>query len=660
LTQLSQNFEEQKEQMEALAAAVDSLIDISAPLTYRSATHPNQVVLESWWTGLGNTLPIPPQQEIYWHDTFTLRSLHSTMKDYFVPVHSVRPYKLTSGAAVAKTESAIFAIDKSHFIFVGAVTDNEVLTSTHSSLNLRLDGSATALLGSGNAIRDYDPINREALYMQVDGGGEILNFYRLNIDTLVSEDLALDYSIAAAGPPYTLTPVHQMPDRSVLFVNSSGSLAIRAPGGSVTSLVSLAGLSADTLYRIAYDATSDKILLFFVAVSGNTSVIRVNVDGTSPTTLVASAAYAAGMAENVEILMATYFAYRHFGAEVRDGNLYVPMSGLTALNLNRRRVIDIATGVETDIETFDFGVAAGHLEKAVAQATALRELDRIETLDASIVGVAAASLNTGNHRTQASRYWGVDRYSGLFTKLIDIQRLPDDDGWLVKYWNTWGPGPVIGGGGHTLGNYWSTGVLPDDGSSGKVYPVTEYGDGRGDYVVLASYTAEATTKEVVFDWSGQDLSDFEYIEVSLDSGLSGTDTISVQLNGVTSSVYSEVYWRLVNVTNTYTATGGTAIILPSIAAGAISGGRYKLRDKRTFDTTHMQIEGFLSSGITTTLTSSLIGAVDVNIVGEWTSVRIFVTGGVQSFLAGSQFEVTAYRSKSRRRQGADYYGPYVV
>lgn len=654
---LSRIYIEQKTQMEALEAAIDDLIESSTPLTYRSTTRPNQVTLEAWWVAQGKTLPIPPQTRIYWHDTYRLRALFRTTKDFFAPLVKDQPYTAPAGTKL-DTYFRTWAIDRTHFIFTGVqATSLNLMQGIH----LHMDQSAKALTGSSNLpVIAYDPVNREVITLS--NIGTAIDLFRVNLDTGVNTDLGLDYTVS--GPPYLAYPAIQTADRTVYTINNDRELKRRTNAGTITTLVDLDTLSTDFPFRLEYDATTNKIIVFFCAASGNTSVWRLNSDGTGGVVMVASQAFGGGWAESVQIgTVSTARTYRYWGAEVRNGKLYVPETGLTALNVNRRRRIDIATNTYEETELFDFGAARAHLENAVKEATAIRELDRIETLDAAVLGVAAATQNTGNHRAAPTRYWGVDYYSGLLTKLVDIQRLPDDDGWLLTYWNTWGPGPTLDSS-HSLGNYFATSVLPDDGNSGQLKPVTQYGDGLPDYVILKSYTAETSMNSVTLEWGnlGLNLEDFDLIEISFDSGLSATDTISVRFNGVVGA-YTQGLWRLSAATNTYSsAAGGTSIVVPSVAQAATTGGRYKITARRKQDGSFpTQIEGFLTSGVTTTLTNSVLGGVNnQGTNAEITSVTIFTTAGTAQWTAGAQFEVAAIRTKSRYFRTGRFDGPYLV
>lgn len=648
----SQNPTEQKAQMEALANNIDALIDLNQAETYRSTTLPTQGALEAWWLSLGNTLPIPPQRDIYWHDTRILRSLHSTMKDFYAPVMAQPAYLNTLGSD--KDVRCVFLepIDAQHSVYSGTT---QPITGTSSvqpvkTVKLYMDGTAS-LIGTFTAL-DYDPINREIIYASSN------NLRRIHIDTLV--DTSLVAPVSASG----LYVAHQRPDKVVYYCDFDGILRQRDAGGSITTIVTLNTILTGTVYAIRYDVLTDKILLFYYnSVNGHTGVMRINATGAiTATAMVALSAYGAGIAalHSIPIGGGLEYFYSH-GFEVRDGILYVPEVGLSALNVNTRRRIDIATNTVLGTETFDFGEAKSVLDTAVQEATALRDLDDVEVTEGIFFG---STPSTGNHRTQASRYYGVQHLSGLFTKLIDIQRLPSDDGWYIRNWTSWGPGPLLlTSAGHTLGNYWSTGVLPDSTISGKIYAISEYGDLKSDYVTLKSVTADSAVKEMSVDWSDLDMDDFGTIEIEFDSGLSGADTVSVQVNGNTSAAYTQHLFRLNVSTNTYsTAASGTAWLLPSTTIISTMSGRYQILFPMQ-DLGNVlvgQVHGNTFTGTTTGLINAILGQLSHTLTAPLTSVKIFSTGGVQNFQVGSRLIVRAYRTRSRYNRSGAYYGPIVV
>lgn len=630
----SQIASEQKVQMEALAANVDALLAGSTNYTYRSATYPTQVVLEAWWLGMGKTLPIPPQVEIYWHDTYRLRCLLSTLTDYYAPYLTTINTSTVSGTAAG---GYMLPLDELHAVYVGYVQN------VFGSYKMRPDQSCTLITTQG--IIAIDRVNREAVYAA--SGTNILT--RINVDTLVTTSLTDNVGPALSGADYRR--MLQRSDRTVLYhVAGTTLLKRKNTNGTTDTVVDYSTFTSQKLGNIRYDTTSGKIiLLFYTALTGTsgnvTSAWKIDENGSNPTALISAAAYGAGL--HIETDATTI---GQIGVEVRGGILYAPVAGSTYLNLSWRRRIDIATGTDLGNERTDFGEAGVQL--AVAESEAV-------TISNSSTALGFGIRRPGQNWTQQSVYYGVNNMAGLLSRPVDLYRYPSGSGWFVRYHNMQNEmyltvdtasAPQLG-----------TASIPTSKSSGRIYKITQYGDGKGDMWMVKNERYDTGVKEINLDWSAENMAEFGSIVLSFDNGLTGAaENIRIQINGDTTANYSYAAWR--NAVTAVTNTNGSSQTyweLAGVNSLTTGGGRYTLsffmQDEGTAK--FGLVEGNTASGITTGLNISHIGDVTHTLTAPITSVKIFLSGSTAVFAAGTQVEVVAYRTKSRYHRTGAAYGP---
>jgi hypothetical protein len=251
--------------------------------------------------------------------------------------------------------------------------------------------------------------------------------------------------------------------------------------------------------------------------------------------------------------------------------------------------------------------------------------------------------------TMQTGQWGPEYFGFIFEKIIDAQLAPDGSAWLIAYVTTLNEVQP------TLEEIaWA--VLPINGSSGRIYALTEFQDPRGDYFVIADYTADTAVKEIIVDFSNVDLTDFTTIQFIFDNGLiTATENIRVQFNGDVGNRYTTSYYRGSAATHTVTNSVAQAYLeLYALNTTTVLGGKYILTlidyDNKAANNGGT-VEGITASGITTTLVNSQLGffrwnAV-VNAQPRLNSIKLFLSGVTASFAANTRVQVVGYRTRSR-------------
>ncbi len=600
MTVFSQDPTVAKTQVEELAAAVTAQLAAQSETLITSTSRPSQRSIQML---LGQDLVIDPAHRIIWYDGKYMRGEYGTLRDFLAPLTA--SYKQIPGAVNAIR--GMFWRSRTRYYMNGSY-----FTSTTGVYSTRVTSFYL-----DNMVQDFWPAAAEEVISVNHTTGMVLTVSSTNI---------LRIGVVADSPGITTATVTNLGAArpAVAVSDNSGNIYFRDTANPNNVQKRTSGGVVSTIYTgfadladIQWDATTNLLILFRnVSPVPASSAYTLTTAGASLTLLVPSGDYAAG-----HILS----GWRYVGAQVKAGFLYVPVPGSRYLLTRRKYNIALATYVE---EEFDFGPAKGALSEVSKEAQFIIE-------------------NSQGAYTQQRAYWGAEFFAYPFERLLDALRSPDDTAWMIMYET----GPLTALPGASQG--WAWAVLPDNGVSGQIYPVTEQIDPRGDTFLVKELIYDVATKEMTLDWSDVDLTDFETIVISFDNGLTtATETIRVQLNGDTGAHYDLTFYRaaVAVVTNT-TATAAAYWDLYGVNTTTVLGGKYHL----TFvdhvyagPNVSMILEGVTATGIASGNVNSVLG------MGRWvnpamtatpiTSIRIFLSGAAAFFAAGARISVNAYRT----------------